>query len=349
VTNLLTLWAVSLIFYGIVLVCVTGAWIPGLGSVIASGVSWLIRYVLTVAGILSELPLAAVYTRSVYIVAWLVFCYILLTVFLVSQKKRPGLLISCSAIGLMLCLYASWLEPRTDQCRMTVLDVGQGQSIILQSDGRTYLVDCGGSFDDEAADMAAETLLSQGVTEIDGLILTHFDADHSGGAANFLSRIPADTLFVPICAEESAIADVLYGAVGEVIEINEEIQFFFGSTSFTLFPPVVADSGNEGSLAVLFQSGNCDILITGDRSGFAERILLKETQIPQLDILVAGHHGSKNSTCEELLAATNPGIVVISVGQNSYGHPAQETLARLEAFGCTVYRTDLDGTIIFRR
>ena len=127
------------------------------------------------------------------------------------------------------------------------------------------------------------------------------------------------------------------------------MEFFFGSTKFTLYPPIVPDSSNEGSLAVLFQRENCDILITGDRSALGERLLLKESVLPKLDILVAGHHGSKDATCEELLAATNPEIVVISVGRNSYGHPATETLERIESFGCMVYRTDSDGTIIFRR
>ena len=76
---------------------------------------------------------------------------------------------------------------------------------------------------------------------------------------------------------------------------------------------------------------------------------MKQTKLPDLDILVAGHHGSGDATCEELLAATTPEIAVISVGKNSYGHPNNETLRRLEQFGCRIYRTDLDGTIILRR
>ena len=71
--------------------------------------------------------------------------------------------------------------------------------------------------------------------------------------------------------------------------------------------------------------------------------------MPDLDILVAGHHGSGNATCEELLTATQPEIVVISVGENSYGHPDEDTLDRLEKYGCRVYRTDEHGTIVFRR
>ena len=78
-------------------------------------------------------------------------------------------------------------------------------------------------------------------------------------------------------------------------------------------------------------------------------MLLRTSQLPELEILVVGHHGSKYATCEELLDATSPKLAVISVGENHYGYPAQEVLERLAAYGCAVYRTDRDGTITFRR
>jgi len=100
----------------------------------------------------------------------------------------------------------------------------------------------------------------------------------------------------------------------------------------------------------LFDTEKCDILITGDRDGFGERSLLRNVDIPKVDVLVAGHHGAKNSTCQELLEAVRPEIVCISVGEgNPYGHPAPELLERLAEFGCAVYRTDQNGTITIRR
>ena len=100
----------------------------------------------------------------------------------------------------------------------------------------------------------------------------------------------------------------------------------------------------------MFDTKNCDILITGDRDALGERSLLRNAHIPDVDVLVAGHHGSKNATCEELLAAVQPEIVCISAGRNnSFGHPSPEVLKRLEARGCTVYRTDLQGDILIRR
>ena len=349
-TNLLTLWVISLIFYGIMLVCLTGWFWPAVGTAASWAVSWPIRYVLLVSKALASFPLAAVYTRSVYIVGWLVFSYLLFGLFLIMNQKNPGLFAGCVAMGLCLCIAASWIEPLTDSCRMTVLNVGQGQSIILQSEGKTWLVDCGGDYDEDAADLAARTLLSQGISRLDGVILTHFDRDHSGGIGYLLSRIDADSVFVPDYEDDAGVRAMLEERMpGQVYPVSKDLVLSFGITNITIFAPVVPDSGNESSLAVLFQSENCDILITGDRTGFGERMLLKTAGIPDLEILVAGHHGSKHSTCEELLAATTPEIVVISVGENHYGHPAEEVLDRLEGCGCTVYRTDIHGNIIFRR
>ena len=103
-------------------------------------------------------------------------------------------------------------------------------------------------------------------------------------------------------------------------------------------------------MCVLFETENCAILITGDRSAFGERLLLRKTQLPNVDALVAGHHGSADATSRELLEAVKPETVIISVGEgNVYGHPATALLQRLQEFGCSVFRTDLHGTIVYRR
>ena len=100
----------------------------------------------------------------------------------------------------------------------------------------------------------------------------------------------------------------------------------------------------------MFDTEKCDILVTGDRSEFGEWLLMTSNELPKVDILIAGHHGSKHSTSQELLETVQPEIVMISAGKdNRYGHPAPELIKRLEDFGCTVYRTDENGTICYRR
>ena len=345
VTNLLTLWVISFVFYGIIVVCMLFLLWPTAAVTVAKVVSVSIRYVLTVAETMVDVPMAAVYTRSPYIAAWLVFVYLLLVVFLISRNRKPVVLSCCACLGLCLALLASWVEPMLDDTRITVLDVGQGQCILLQTEGKSYMVDCGGDSDTGSANIAAETLLSQGINKLDGLILTHLDRDHAGGAGNFMSRVDTELLILP-----AVVSDLPQKIQGEVIYAEEDMVLTFGNAEIRIFAPTYPGSSNEMSLCVLFDTEKCDILITGDRNAFGERMLLRNVEILDVDVLVAGHHGSKNSACEELLAAVRPEIVCISVGEdNSYGHPAPELLQRLQAFGCTVYRTDESGSITIRR
>jgi len=343
VTNLLTLWAISFIFYGILLSCLVYLWMPALGRALALAVSVLIRYVLGTARLLSAFPLAAVYTCSPYITAWLVFCYVLLLAAVLSRRIRAA--VCCAVCGLCICLLASWMEPTMDDVRMTVLDVGQGQCILLQSGGRAYMVDCGGSQDASTADAAAQLLLSQGITRLDGLILTHYDRDHAGAVANLLTRIKADVLVLPATEPEGEP----YRA-NTVLYASQDLCFDSGREKLTVFAPDFSGKGNDLSLCVLFDTENCDILITGDRSQRGERQLLERVKLPKVDVLVAGHHGAANAVSPQLLEAVSPDIVCISVGANNvYGHPAEETLLRLKEAGCSVYRTDLCGMITIRR
>lgn len=348
-TNLLTLWAVSFIFYGIMAVCVLYAWSAIAASRIAAVISVLIRYVLFVSKTLASLPLAAVYTKSAYIVIWLCFVYLLLAIFLIMKKKHPFTLICCGVIALCVALGASWLEPLMNECRVTVLDVGQGQSILLQSEGHTFLVDCGGSDAEQASDIASETLLSQGIHELDGVILTHYDADHAGGTADLLSRVDTKLLLIPEKGDEDVVGEITNATRGTVVPIGEKTVLTFGEAKITIYPPTFYGESNENSLCVLFETPKCAILITGDRSSFGEQMLLRVAELPKVDLLIAGHHGSKNSTSEALLDVIKPSTVIISVGKNAYGHPSQEVLDRLAEHGCTVYRTDEYGTVIFRR
>ncbi len=347
-TNLLILWIISFIFYGVLIACVLGAiWLP-LGMGVGLLISFPIRLVLGVTNMISKLPVSAVYTASIYIVAWLIFAYVLLLIFMKSKKKRPLILVCCLLLGLFGALGCSYLEHRTDNYRITAVDVGQGQCLLLQCKGEYYMVDCGGDVEDQAATRAMQLLLSQGIFRLDGIILTHYDTDHAGGAEQLLGRIPADKIYLPVFAGESILRDSLVAKYREKICWVAE-KYCIESANITIYPSKDIEDDNESSLCILFQPENCDILITGDRSAEGEMSLLKNKDIPDLEILVAGHHGSKNSTSWEFLNQTRPEIVIISVGaDNRYGHPSWETLERLNQFGCKVYRTDLEGTIIFR-
>ena len=124
---------------------------------------------------------------------------------------------------------------------------------------------------------------------------------------------------------------------------KENLSLDFGETGITVFSSGLSD--NENSLCILFDTEKCDILITGDRSGYGERMLLRDSAIRDVDVLIAGHHGSAGATGEALLEAVSPQLVLLSVGENGYGHPGQETLNRCRAAGAELRRTDRNGTI----
>ena len=349
VTNLLVLPVVSFVFYGVMAVGALGCIHSGTASALAWVMAWPIRYVLKVAHSLASLPLAAVYTRSPYIVLWLIFVYALLGWLLLAREKRPGLMAGFAVLGLCASLMLSFLEPLTCDYRVTVLDVGQGQCILLQSEGSTFLVDCGGGRGEKAADIAAEQLLSQGITRIDGLILTHYDRDHAGGVEFLARRVDIERVYLPMTEDADGCLQSVLDAVSEQVPIDSELTITFGDARIQLFPAKSMGSGNDSCASVLFQREKCDTLITGDLSADAERQLLSDYDLPDLEVLIVGHHGSKYSTCPELLEATAPDVAIISVGaDNSYGHPTDEVLQRLKAAGCAVYRTDLHGTITYR-
>ena len=347
-TNLLTLWVISFVFCGIGLTCIAGLiYLPA-----AKGIAWVvsvpIRYVIFVAKTLSSLPFAVVYTCSVYIVIWLVMCYLLLAVFLLSKRKHPWVLTGCVAFGLVVAIGLSWLETKEEKYLVTVFDVGQGQSILLSCEDRHYLVDCGGDSDTVAADTVSHELLSRGITRLDGVILTHYDQDHAGAVAWLLTSIPAEKLYLPDIQSDNELRNQLERSANSIQWIQQQMQLEIEESTITMIPGEHKSDDNESSLCILFQTKNCDILITGDRSVVGEKSLLEDIQLPELELLVVGHHGAKTSTGIELLAATKPKAAVISVGaDNGYGHPTKDVLYRLKLFQCSIWRTDLDGTVVF--
>ena len=346
IANLLCLPLVSVCFYGLGLTCGLGSLYPPAGVLLGHLAALPIRLILWLARTLSRLPLAALYTASIFTVPFLVFFYLLILARLLTKRGKTGLYLAAALAGLSVCTVLSSLGPRLDECRLTVLDVGQGQCLLLQSRGRTLVVDCGGRSEEGAADAAAEMLLSQNIPGVQALALTHYDRDHSGGVRNLLTRVNAGSLILP-GAPGALIPEA---SARPVTILSEPASMALGAGTVWFYPYYGANSAHENSMAILFETENCVILITGDWDAAGERALLEHVRIPHADILVVGHHGSKNAASPELLEAAAPGAAVISVGaNNSYGHPSPQTLDRLREAGCAVYRTDQQGTIIFRR
>ncbi|MBR4863960.1 MAG: DNA internalization-related competence protein ComEC/Rec2 [Oscillospiraceae bacterium] len=350
-TNLAALWIISFVFYGIMLACLGGVVFLPMGKFVAWCVSWGIRYVTGVAKLFAKVPFAAVYTESHYIVMWLVFCYVLFAWLLLSKRKRLFMTAACLLVSLGVAVAASWIEPKLDNVRVSVIDVGQGQAVLLQAGDANFLVDCGGDTPKSAADKVTRTLHAQGVYALDGIFLTHYDKDHSGGIPYLLQRVPADTLYLPEIWEEGSQKQKLQSEFSHIIKMVEgKITLAGDWGSLTAVPGENWEEENENSMCILFQAGNCDILITGDRGRTGESELLQQLDLPKLELLVAGHHGAPGSNNYSLLRKTRPEQVAISLRKdNYYGHPDKGLLLRLSFWNIQVRRTDLEGTVIFRR
>ena len=127
--------------------------------------------------------------------------------------------------------------------------------------------------------------------------------------------------------------------------VREETVLPLGESGLTVYPPGEVAGDNEQCLAILCTYGDYDLLITGDMNMAAERQLIAEYNLPDIEALVVGHHGSKSSTSEELLEAVTPEVGIISVGDNSYGHPTEDALRRLVLADVDICRTDKQGTV----
>ncbi len=352
--NLFTLWAVSLAFGGGFLAGAAALLSPALGQLLGAVCALPARFVLWAAELLSRLPLAAVSLDGVLLKVWLFLAYLLLLLGFFWRRDRSRLLLPACAGTCTLCaaLLASAAAAGQSPLALAVLDVGQGQSVAITTPRQAVLVDCGGSSFTDPGDVAADYLQSTGHTRLDVLVLTHYHTDHTNGVEELLARMEVGLLIAPDVAEEDPLRQELLAlaqAAGtEVCLLQETSRLTLDGAELTLYRPLGAGETNEEGLSVLCTRGETDALITGDMDSVIEGRLVKYGDLPPTEILVAGHHGSKYATSQALLDAIAPEYAAISVGYNTYGHPAWETLARLESAGCAVYTTQLMGHIAFR-
>lgn len=348
-SNLLTIFAVSLAFpLGLISALLAFLFYP-LGEVAAFPVALASRYIITIARTLSNIPYAIIYSSNSLLMFWLAYIYILfISMPLLKARLRQYIYPVCLAAAMLfIVILLSPLISESESKTMTVLDVGQGLGIVFTSGEHTAVVDCGSISGQNAGAITHEYLVSKGRTVVDLLILTHFHADHINGVEFLLSRINVKALAIPDPEGSFVAEDIIELARrrgADIIYVTQTLFVSLGEMSFVLYPPVGFGDENERGVTILSQ-GDFLSLTTGDMNSSSERALLRFAEIPDIDVLIVGHHGSRHSTSEELLEAVSPEIAIISVGRNSFGHPSKETIERLEQYGVTVYRTDLMGHV----
>lgn len=232
------------------------------------------------------------------------------------------------------------------QIQVHYIDVGQGDSILIDW-GQTEILIDGGRYHES---------LNYVQNHIDGhleaLVATHPDADHIGGLGDVLDHFTVEQIWLNTDTSDSQtytdfmdevnaeMATVHYAKRGDKITIS--------NITFEVLHPTMSlgSDTNDNSIVLSLSFGEIDFLFTGDAGALPESSMLLADLIGDVDILKLSHHGSKYATTADFLDAAKPEVAIISVGNNSYGHPAPETIARLTSADATIYRTDINGTIV---
>jgi competence protein ComEC len=273
-------------------------------------------------------------------------------------KQRARLLLALVAIAAWLVWAPVVLRGAGTGLRATFLDVGQGDSCLLElPGGPVVLVDGGDAFVHAGERIIAPFLESHGIERLDAVIATHPDSDHIGGLPEVFREVFVAWLIEGPAQSQSLIYGELIetakrrGARQDRVFAGDWIEAPMGTRLLFLHPPQGAAYSNHNnlSLVVMVDWGACEILIPGDIERPGERDLLASGADLSCDVLKVAHHGGATATSVEFLERARPTLAVISCGrENRYGHPSPDVLERLTSAGITVARTDRDGAVTIR-
>ncbi len=351
VTNLLVLPVALVLFVATLLVGLVGMVLPGLAAALGAAVALLGRYVLWVVRTLAAIPYCAVTLQSPCYLAALAGLYGqgLIALLWRSQRRRAWVFLLFAAVAVAGSLWFTRRSFFAHDFTAAVLDVGQGQSVLLTDHGETALVDCGGDSRTDPGDVCADYLGDRGEKRLDKLILTHYHDDHSNGLDALFRRLEVGEVILPkMDRDEETQLHILALARADgakVTWLDRDETVPLGNAQLRVFAPLGTGGANEEGLSLAVRAGDFQMLITGDMNAVVEERLVNHADLGRCQVLVAGHHGSRYATGEPLLDAIHPETAIISVGENTYGHPDQTTLDRLARYGAEVYRTDCRGTV----
>ena len=275
------------------------------------------------------------------------FIYLLIIIFIIKKltiKENKYLLI------LIVLLFLHYTYPtltRTTYIKM--IDVGQGDSILIHSNNESVLIDTGGSIDNDESKIVINTtiplLKSLGIKKLKYLILTHGDADHMGEAKHLIDSFKVKNILINN-GEFNYLEKELISKTDNIKIAKEGTVIKCGDITMVQLNTDLTDE-NDSSQIYYAMYKNYSILFTGDASLKSEDYILNNYDLSKIDILKVGHHGSKTSTGINLIDKLEPKIALISVGKdNKFNHPNQMVLDNLKT--SQIYRTDINGTITLK-
>lgn len=268
-----------------------------------------------------------------------------------NYKKIAAVFAAAVICGAGCSVYLSDGFEKTD---MVFVDVGQGDCLHIKAGGKNLLIDGGGSFNYNVGKSTLKPyLLKNGVAKIDMAIATHLHTDHYQGLKELsqtyrikkLGVYEANSVNENHLKKEFKTDEILYLAAGDVINMGRNVSVEVLSPDRG--NPLDEKDENKNSLVLRVNVKGSSVLMTGDIDEKGEKTLIADTDI-KADILKIAHHGSRYSSCEKFIAVAAPKIAVIQVGKNTYGHPSEEVIKRLEEHKITVLRNDEQGAVGIR-
>ncbi|MBF0538127.1 MAG: DNA internalization-related competence protein ComEC/Rec2 [Nitrospirae bacterium] len=300
-------------------------------------INWSTSKMLYIIGVMAELPFASINVRG-FAPVFLALIYLSVFLFYRIRDKR----VACVPMLLVAALFAGCsVSVARGEMRVVFIDVGQGDGAVVETpNGRVVVIDTG-----KSGREVEGYLRYRGKDEIDAIVLSHADNDHSGGFFRLLDKFKVHTVF------DNAHIQYNYDGTIDIRHLKRGDGFTIDGVSFTALHPYgdsySAATGNDASVVLKVRGRYASILFTGDVQLQGEEDLLGVGGALKADVLKVSHHGSGNATSMEFLRLVAPEMAIISVGRgNHYGLPHQDTIARLE--GIRLYRTDRDGAVLLR-
>ena len=269
-----------------------------------------------------------------------VIIYIVLIYLFFNKKKY---------ILLTILLIIHYFAPSiTNTNYLLSYDVSQGDSTLLRLNNKTVLIDTGGGTNKEYSQDIITNLKSEGIRKIDYLILTHGDLDHMGESINLVNNYKVDKVIFNCDSYNDLEIELI-----SVLK-NKHINYYsclkelkIGNNKLLFLNTNKYDNENDNSNVIYLEFNNYKILLMGDAGINKEKDIINKYNLNNIDILKVGHHGSNTSSSKSFINNINPKYSIISVGKNNhYGHPHKEVINNLS--NSKIYRTDRDGSIIFK-
>ena len=307
--------------------------------------------------LISNSPVASV-TIGPFSPAILLLVGFALTAIPTVRKNRVARIycLACLALFAGIFCHDSYVKAMRPTWNLTLIDVGQGDSILLTSpSGKHFLVDAGEvGKRDSGKDIIVPFLHHIGVLQLDALIVTHADADHFGGAASIIRTFPVKELWVSECArteEKDAWQNIIGDALGRGIPIRDVHRGFTWSEAhfeiLALHPYAIkCRDANTESITLRVKGASHSAILTGDLTVAGEKQIMNTEAFLKSDVLKLGHHGSKTSSSRQFLDRVQPKLALISSGKNNkFRHPSKEVVRRLDSIGIPYLNTAEQGNI----